>query len=51
MATYRKNVYCEFEFLKKFRDSNAHFNLFEDIEALQLWMNIGKFILIIKFFW
>lgn len=44
MAVYRKDVYCEFEFLKKFRSSNGHFSPLESTEALGTWLNVAKFI-------
>lgn len=44
MAPYRKEVYCEFEFLKKFRSSNGHFSPLESTDALGTWLNIAKFI-------
>ncbi len=44
MATYRKQVYCEFEFLKKYRDSISAFNILTDENAVQMWLNVGKFI-------
>jgi hypothetical protein len=44
MATYRKQVYCEFEFLKKYRDSSSAFNILTDENAVQMWLNVGKFI-------
>lgn len=44
MATYRKQVYCEFEFLKKYRDSSSVFNILTDENAVQMWLNVGKFI-------
>ena len=43
MAIYRKDVYCEFEFLKKFRSSNGHFSPF-DSDALRVWLNVADFI-------
>ena len=44
MAPYRKEVYCEFEFLKKFRNSNGHFSDFSSREASRRWSDIAEFI-------
>lgn len=43
MAPYRKEVYCEFEFLKKFRNSNGHFSPLDSTDALNVWIGIAKF--------
>ena len=44
MAPYRKEVYCEFEFLKKFRNSNGRFSPFGNDEPLSRWLDVAKFI-------
>ena len=47
MTVYRKDVYCEFEFLKEFRDSYVHFHFlpFVDNRAEKVWRNVSDFIL------
>ena len=45
MATYKKPVYCDFEFLKKLRSSNGRFSPFGSNEAMLLWLNTLQFLL------
>ena len=44
MAPYRKDVYCEFEFLKKFRSSNGHFSSLKSRDAQEVWGQVANFI-------
>lgn len=44
MATFKKDIYCEFEFLKKFRDSFVPICQSGDTKALRMWLNISQFI-------
>ena len=44
MAVYRKDVYCEFEFLKKFRSSNGRISPLHATDALWVWIGMSKFI-------
>lgn len=41
---YRRCVFCEFEFLKKFRSSNAHFSWLDNNDALKNWLGVARFI-------
>ena len=43
MAPYRKDVYCEFEFLKKFRSSNGRFSPLDTTDALCVWIEVARF--------
>lgn len=45
MATYKKLVYCDFEFLKKLRNSNAHFSPFASGDAMMFWINTLRFVI------
>lgn len=44
MAIYRKNVYCELEFLEKFKDSKLHIAAFGDDEVRKLLDNLWDFL-------
>lgn len=44
MATYKKLVYCDFEFLKKLRSSNSHFSPFASGDAMMFWINALRFV-------
>lgn len=45
MATYKKPVYCDFEFLKKLRSSNGRFSPFGSNDAMQMWLNTLQLLL------
>lgn len=44
MTVSRKRVYCELEFLKKFRSSYAHLSLLDNEDAFDNLLHISKFI-------
>lgn len=44
MAVYRKQVYCELEFLKKFRNSYARLSLLDNGDAFDNLSHVSKFI-------
>ena len=45
MATYKKPIYCDFEFLKKVRNSNGCFSTFGSNDAMKFWLNTLQLLL------